>query len=76
LKSKIFFSRPNKISQEPTEAGKYQRMKKMFFSILFFYFLVEIALGKSQKSILELKLALGRLMNFIELSSKIDFFCN
>jgi hypothetical protein len=39
--------------------------------------ILDIALTKSQKSVRELKLALGRLVNFIKLSSKIlnfEFF--
>lgn len=36
--------------------------------------LLDVALVKSQKSVLELRLALGRLVNFIQLSSKIHTF--
>ncbi len=59
-----FLFRPNK-KQEPSETGS----TKNFQSNFSISFVLDIALIKSEKSVRELKLALGRLVNFIQTSS-------
>jgi hypothetical protein len=62
--------RSDKNKQEPSETGIET---KDYFIHIYRFHVLDIALTHSQKSVRELKLTLGRLVNFIQSSRKILF---